>query len=396
MATNFGKIYLEYYNGFTLYGSKAPDKGAFGITFYKQGAAPETPAGTGETGDLITSLDQLTDGATVAIYSPGHMTAISTKPNGDWYLKANAATVENGKVVNFTADFVWKVKKNDDGTFSFYANDDETHSITVWPSGTYAELSLNVGTYPDNTWTLTPAKTPNCFYANSPTVSGSRGPAYIEAYVRNEFEVFSGYFIQPTNSNFKESEFALQFYLVNPDDAVAGYDDGEWDGVLTKGKQYVAYNATAGSSIGLWDEANFSMKAIPTTIEGDKANAGNGAYVFTVDTMGRYYSFKAGGKYLATNEKEEVVPDQEGRRLHHLQQGSHLQRYPRLHRVLLQCVLRLDLLHQERGGHLPLQLLRGHRRHQDLCGRGPGSLRRLRLRGLPVCGAGLRRCLHPG
>ena len=315
MSNSYGKMYLEYYKGFTLYGSSSPDKAAFGITFYKQGAEPETPAGTGETGGLITSLDQLTDGATVAIYSPGHKTAISTKPNGDWYLKANNATVENGKVVNFTADFVWKVKKNDDGTFSFYANDDETHSITVWPSGNYAELSLNVGTYPDNTWTLTPAKTPNCFYANSPTVSGSRGPAYIEAFVRNEAEVFSGYFTSPSNSKFTENEFALQFYLVNPDDAVAAYDDGEWDGVLTKGKQYVAYNATAGSSIGLWDEANFSMKAIPTAIEGDKANAGNGAYVFTVDTMGRYYSFKAGGKYLATNEKEELFfidPNEDG------------------------------------------------------------------------------------
>ena len=54
MATNYGHLYLEYYNGFTLYGSTAPDKDAYGITFYKKGAEPETPAGPGEAGDLVT------------------------------------------------------------------------------------------------------------------------------------------------------------------------------------------------------------------------------------------------------------------------------------------------------------------------------------------------------
>ena len=103
---------------------------------------------------MITNLDEL-DGKTVAIYSPGHRTAISSKPNGDWYLKAQNATVTDGKVVNFTEDFVWTAKKNADGTFSFYAYGDESRSITVWPSGNYAELSLNVATYPDNTLVAT-------------------------------------------------------------------------------------------------------------------------------------------------------------------------------------------------------------------------------------------------
>ena len=143
MTSNYGKVYLEYYNGFTLYGSNTPDKDAFGITFYKKGADPETPSGGGEEGNLVTSLDQLTDGATVAIYSQTHGTAISTKPNGDWYLKANAATIEDGEVKNFTKDFIWTVKVNDDGTYSFYSYNEEANSISVWPSGTYAELTVN-------------------------------------------------------------------------------------------------------------------------------------------------------------------------------------------------------------------------------------------------------------
>ena len=306
MATNFGKVYMEYYNGFTLYGSTAPSKDQYGITFYKQGAEPETPSGEPtDKGDLVTNLDEMV-GKTVAIYSPGHKTAVSSKPNGDWYLKAQNATIENGKVVSFTSDFVWTVSKNDDGTYSFVSNDDPTKIIGVWPSGNYAEVTVNPRDDAATTWTLTPAKTADCFYISSSTVSGTNGPAYLEAYVRNEFEVFSGYFTNTSSNRFVESEFALQFYLVDPADAVAAMDDGEWDGVLEKGSQYVAYNVAAESSIGLFDPANYSMKAIPTTISGGKAEAGNGAYVFTVDTMGRYYTFKTGDKFLATNNDEEL------------------------------------------------------------------------------------------
>ena len=316
LTTSYGKSYIEaYYKkqvsgdtfcGYSTSTSKLTEED-FGMQFYK--VKYEEPDEPEPTGDLVTNLNQLKDGTTVAIYSPGHKTAISTKPNGDWYLKANAAIVENGKVVNFTSDFVWVIKKNADGTFTFVSNDDNTKSILVWPSGNYAELTVNAENYSDgdNTWTLTPAKTANCFYASSPTISGTSGSAYIEAYVRNEFEVFSGYFTSPSSNKFTESEFALQFYLVNPEDAVEAVDDGEWDGVLEKGGQYVAYNDNAKASIGLFKEANYSMDAIPTEIEGNLAVPGNGAYVFKIDTMGRYYSFEVNGKFLATNPEEELL-----------------------------------------------------------------------------------------
>ena len=130
--------------------------------------------------------------------------------------------------------------------------------------------------------------------------------AYLEAYVRNDFEVFSGYFTKPGNSGFSEENFALQFYFVDPEDAVEIIDDGEWDGVLQPNRQYVAYNSNAASSLGLAKEATYSLTAVPTKIVGNKAKAGNGAYVFTVDSMGRYYSFESNGKYLATNNDEEL------------------------------------------------------------------------------------------
>ena len=271
-------------------------------------------------GDRITDLSELTDGLTVAIYSPSHKTSVSSKPNGDWYLKANPATVENGKVQNFTQEDIWTVKLNENGTYSFYAYGDETRSITVWPSGSYAELSLNVATYPDNTWSLAPAVTEDCFYMSSATLTGTNrdgetGPAYVEAYIRNGTEVFSGYFVTPESNKFKESEFALQFYLVDPADALAAFDDGEWDGVLDKGKQYIVYNAAAEGSLGLAERDTYSLTAVPTVIEEGKAKAGNGAYVFTVDSMGRYYSFAVDGKFLATNNAEELFfaePNEDG------------------------------------------------------------------------------------
>ncbi len=274
---------------------------------------PEVPAGetSADKGDLVTDLSQLTDGVTVSIYSPSHKTAVSSKPNGDWYLKAKEAVIADGKLTNFTEDYVWTIKVNDDGTYSFYAYGDETRSITTWPSGNYAELSLNAGTYPDNKWTLTAAKTEDCWYINSPTVSAANGPTYIEAYVRNETEVFSGYFTNTSANNFKESEFALQFYLVDPNNAVAAYDDGEWDGVLQKDHQYVIRNVAANASLGIYKEAEFAFDAIPTELvtvgETTLADPGNGAYLFTVGTTGRYYTFKHNGQYLVANNAEELL-----------------------------------------------------------------------------------------
>ncbi len=309
MPTTYSHVYLEYYNGFTLYGENNPTKDKYGVTFYKKGAEPETPTGPVIEGDLVTSLSQLEDGTTVAIYSPTHNTAISTKPNGDWYLKANPAIIEDGEVKDFTSDFVWTVKVNDNGTYSFYSNDEPANSISVWPSGTYAELTVNTNYNSEtvNEWVLSPFSSENhTWYFKSSTLTIEKNgvdlPVYIEAYVRNGGEVFSGY--APFSSQLSSTDYALQFYLVDPADAVPEYDDGEWDGILTPGEQYVIYSDAAKSSLGLFKEANYSLDAIPTTIIGDKADPGNGAYVFTIGSTGRYYTFKVGDQYLATNNDE--------------------------------------------------------------------------------------------
>ena len=309
-SNNYGTLYLEYYNGFTMYGSSAPTKDAFGITFYKKGAEPVEPVE--ETGDVVTDLSQMKDGDLVAIYSPSHKTAVSSKPNGDWYLKANNTVIEGGKIANLTADMIWTVKINEDGSYKFLSNNDPENSIAVWPSGTYAELTVNT-TYNDQTvndWAVLPFNEgDHTWYIKSTTLTLNKNntdlPVYIEAYVRNDTEVFSGF--APTANQLSSSDFALQFFIVNDEEVLPSYDDGEWDGVLNKGDQYVIYNATAESSLGLYKAANYAFDAIETTIEGEVADPGNGAYVFTVDTMGRYYTFQVGDQYLATNPAEELL-----------------------------------------------------------------------------------------
>ncbi|MBO4217971.1 MAG: hypothetical protein J5887_00475 [Erysipelotrichaceae bacterium] len=280
----------------------------FIYAFYKQGAEaePEVPA---DPGDLVTDLSQLTDGAKVAIYSPKYSTAISTKPNGDWYLRANNCTVVSGKVVNFTSDFVWTVKVNEDGSYSFISNDNPDHSLTVWPSGNYAEVTVEYDKHTedgDNTWKLDPAKTANCWYFSNMTVAHqTKGKAYLEAIYKNYANLFSGWF---TEGPGEEGDYALQFYLVDPNDAVPPYDDGTHDGILTKGEQYIIYNPHAGKSLGLYKAANYAMDAIDTEIRNNLAYPGNGAYVVTVDdTLGRYYTFTVNGRYLVTNTKEELL-----------------------------------------------------------------------------------------
>ena len=301
-----GHIYFDWYaskTAFSLVDYANPGTNtAFMFTFYKKGAEPEQ-------GDLVTSLDQLTDGATVAIYNQKHMTAISNKPNGDWYLKANPVVMQNGKITQFTEDNVWTVKKNDDGTYTFYAYGDENRSIAVWSStvgeNTYAEMTVDSVTYPDDTWTLTPAATANCFYFKSATVTYDNKPAYINAYTNYGVEFFRGSFTTSIN----EGNMALQFYLINPEDATPPFDDGTWDGILTPGEQYVIYNETADAVLGLFKEANYAYDAIPTEFTGTDPNLaipGNGAYAFTVGNTGRYYTFKIGDKYMASNDEEEL------------------------------------------------------------------------------------------
>ena len=323
ISDSYGTAHLEYYkDAFSLWTTKNPSKETYGYRFYKQGAEPEIPEPE-DIGDLVTSLDQLND-AYVAIYSPGHGTAMSSAPNGDWYLKAQNATIKDNKVINYTKDMVWHVVA-ENGWYRFeaaYPGDPNYTELAVWPSeiqtnaetgkkSQYMELTTNPNYNADtqSQWKVIARNSEqHTWYITNPDLKDAinNNQVYVEAFTRNGSEVYSGYSPFRDQLNNGDSEFALQFYLLDKEAALDEYDDGEWDGVLTPGEQYVIYNNSAEKSLGLFKEANYAFDAIDTTLVGNLAKPGNGAYAFTVSTTGRYYIFEVDGKYLATNNDEEL------------------------------------------------------------------------------------------
>ncbi len=294
---------LEYYSGFTTFSVK-DNNAAYKFDFYgiSRGGSSEEPPEPGDdsikVGTLVTDLSQLTDGATVLIYSPTHKTAASSVPNGDWYIKAVGPVTDS-----FTAPLVWTVTVNEDGTYKF-ANGDNV--LSAWLKDNYVELTVNPNYNAEtvSTWNLAQCNAAtHTWYVSSSSLTLNDNPCYVEAFLKNGTEVFSGYATnKPTEAN-----YGLQFYLVDPNDASEETDDGTWDKVLNKGSQYVVYNASAEGVLGLPNEMGNGLTNVPATIEGDKAVVTNGALVFTVaDNPGRYYIFEVGGKYLATNNAEEL------------------------------------------------------------------------------------------
>ena len=311
-AGNYEHVYLEYYKGYTLYGQNASalNKDAFGITFYKQGAAAETPSGGGDdptpgdisVGTLVTDLGQLTDGATVLIYSPTHKTAANSNSSGDWYISANSVTD------SFTADLVWTVARNADGTFRF-SNGERV--LSAWLSenngNTYVELTINPNYNEEtvSTWNVASCNpATHTWFISSSSLQVDGKTCYMQAYTKNSAELFSG----RANNSPTEADYGLQFYLVDPNDASAVVDDGVWDKVLNKGSSYVVYSGSAEGVFGIPTDMKIALTNVPATIESGKAVVSNGALVLTVaDNPGRYYIFETGGKYLAANDKEDLV-----------------------------------------------------------------------------------------
>ena len=263
---------------------------------------PEEPPTPGDdsikVGTLVTDLSQLTNGATVLIYSPTHKTAASSVPNGDWYIKAVGPVTDS-----FTAPLVWTVTVNEDGTYKF-ANGENV--LSAWLSGNYVELTVNPNYNAEtvSTWNLAQCNAAtHTWYVSSSSLTLNDNPCYVEAFTKNGAEVFSGY----ATSKPSEDNYGLQFYLVDPNDASEETDDGTWDKVLNKGSSYVIYNASAEGVLGIPNDMGNALTNVPATITDGKATVTNGALVFTVaDNPGRYYVLEVGGKYLATNNAEEL------------------------------------------------------------------------------------------
>ena len=120
MASSYGSLYLEYYKGFTLYGSSSPDKEKFGITFYKQGAEPETPEGppAGDDGSWDGILNK---GEQYVIYNASAEGVMGIPNEMNIALSLVSASIEDGKAVVSNGAMVFTVADNPGRYYVFEA-----------------------------------------------------------------------------------------------------------------------------------------------------------------------------------------------------------------------------------------------------------------------------------
>ncbi|MCR5825034.1 MAG: S-layer homology domain-containing protein [Oscillospiraceae bacterium] len=284
--------YLEYYNGnFTTYSMNTGKTGLYAVSFRSIAEAESAPTQSG----AIAALSDLTDGSTVLIYNPGNSKAVNAKLSGN-KLEAVDLLWQDGKPV-FTDTMVWTVSLSE-GVYSFsngknkmgcetYTNSKGVLNAKFALSETAAAAAWDVSVCNGESST---------FYVANHTVNNGETPAYLEYY-----SGFSAYFHAPA-----EGAYGMQFIPVDPADAQTG-GGIQWDKVLNDGAQVVIYNAAAGGSFGI-DESGLgtSLSSVPTAVTDGKACPDNGAYVFTVGIENGYYTFCTGGKYLTTNDKEEL------------------------------------------------------------------------------------------
>ena len=253
---------------------------------------------------LVTDLADLTDGSYVVIYNPGNSLAMTSETYRDWYLLSAEASVVDGEVAEPAANLVWKVTVNSDGSYTFTQGN---YAVAAWLDNNYVELTNNAA-FNDATaagWKLEVCNAENAtFYMSSSSLTTEYGAAYVEVYGKkvdgvSGTLVFCGY--STSADKLTEKAYGMQFYLVPEPETPE-----EPDGLPVSGKQYVAYCAAAEGVMGLPNEMNNALTLVEATVADGVASVKNGALVFTVTKEGEDYSFECGGRYLATNDAEEL------------------------------------------------------------------------------------------
>ena len=222
----------------------------------------------------------LTDGARVVIYNPANGKSLSTTYNG-YYNMGTDVTMSEGTLSGFTADDVWTVGVNADGTYTFATADGKKLSMGASYSSTPLD-DVNTA------WEVSDAATENCYYIKN----AARG-MYLEWYAEK-----SNWSAYGTIAADKEGLFAQAFYKVSGDIPTPG-------GALpAAGDQVVLYNhSSQGVLAGQDDNAGSpSITSAAAELTDGKAAAANGGRVFTVEKNGDYYRFKtAHDGYLCSN-----------------------------------------------------------------------------------------------
>lgn len=207
----------------------------------------------------------LEDGDQVVIYNPAYKKALSTTYNG-YYNNGTDVSFSGESLTGFTADDVWTVGVNDDGTYTFATAEGQKLSM----GDQFTSMPLDdVNT----AWEVTPAATEGCYYVKN-AVRGS----YIEWYA--DKGNWSSYY----NIGSNEDLFALAFWKVEGDLPVTG-------NLPAEGEQVMLYNVSAKGVLALQNDTTAINNAL-ATVENGVVTAENGGLVFTVEKNGDYFRFR--------------------------------------------------------------------------------------------------------
>ena len=205
------------------------------------------------------------------IYNPGSGKAMSANATGTYYRAGKDVTVENGKVVNPSADLIWTVTSTDD-----------VYTITT-SDGKKLSMNADRNSLPldevNNTWKVEKAKTDGAFYL----VNANRSTYYVEWFVNSSkgFEEFTTYTYKASSDGL----YTLQFIPVD------GSDTPDTGALPKAGDKVVIYSAAAQAALAAENDSQSIEKSSTTVIEKGKLTMGNGAAIFTVKENGEYLRF---------------------------------------------------------------------------------------------------------
>ena len=245
--------YVEFYNGFTVYGMNANKKNIYTFQLF-------TPA-QGKT-DPVTGLS---DGDEIAIYNDASGNAVGSDASGS-RLKAVASTLDGDLLRQSDGMAVFTVQIDDSGALSFLCGG---KYLTAGETGSSLSLAAAASDY--SLWTA--EKNGDAFYLKSVNASYSGKAQYLEYYT-----TFTTYGLGSGGKN-----FAMTFRKLAPASSEGG--------LPAPGAQVVLYNQNAAGVLAAQNDT-LSINMAAATVADGRATPANGAVIFTVEKNGEYYRFK--------------------------------------------------------------------------------------------------------
>lgn len=245
--------YVEFYNGFTVYGMNANKKNIYTFQLF-------TPAQSKT--DPVTGLS---DGDEIAIYNDASGNAIGSEASGS-RMKAVASTLDGDLLRQSDGMAVFTVQIDDSGALSFLCGG---KYLTAGETGSSLSLAAAASDY--SLWTA--EKNGDAFYLKSVNASYSGKAQYLEYYT-----TFTTYGLGSGGKN-----FAMTFRKLAPASSEGG--------LPAPGAQVVLYNQNAAGVLAAQNDT-LSINMAAATVADGKATPANGAVIFTVEKNGEYYRFK--------------------------------------------------------------------------------------------------------